>query len=124
MEDSRRCKASEMSEQRCATSAAAADEACRSLFGGESGASGAAVAVPTEVAKEWMAFLAEAISLREDLWFIARPESKAGINNRGVLDARYQHELKMRRRFSGPIGSRAFSKLVASPVEKTKLPVL
>jgi hypothetical protein len=82
------------------------------------------VAVPEQVTTEWMAFLAEAISLREDLWFKARPTSRVGINNRGVLDRTYQNELEKRRRDSPRAGSRAFSKLIASPVEKTRLTVL
>ena len=85
---------------------------------------GVRVAVPEQVSTEWMAFLAEAISLREDLWFKARPTSRVGTNNRCVLDKSYQKELEKRRRDSPRAGSRAFSKLIASPVAKTRLTVL
>jgi len=77
------------------------------------------------IGRDWMAFLAEAISLREDLWFMARPESLVGTNNRSVLHPRHRDKLNQRRPLNGEsFRSKRIGKLIAIPVASTKLKVL
>lgn len=77
-----------------------------------------------EVVNDWMTFLAEAISLREDLWTLSRKYSEAWRSNRNVLDPKHRAELA-RRQPSG-LETRTPGQLrglAGMPLNKTRLEI-
>jgi hypothetical protein len=78
-----------------------------------------------DVSEDWMRFLAEAMSLREDLWAISRPYNTAWEDNRNVLPPNYRRELAQRQQSGVPLGESSARRrsTAARPLAKTAMSI-